>query len=235
MTRETAQRWSECSRGNGMTTYQPGNRVSATARTDPGVEGNSRLTSVTGLLLIGLLAVEGLTILSIRGLITWHIFIGIVLIGPVLLKTATTVYRFTRYYTGRPAYVQKGPPHIILRVVGPLVVLTSLIVLGTGLGLLGVHRGQGGLLLLAHKASFILWAGFMTIHVLGHVREAAVASWQEVHPQPGDPAARRRLVRAAAVAASLAIGIGAAAAITPSATAWTSHHIRHDGSAAIEL
>ena len=50
------------------------------------------------MLLIGLLAIEGLTILSIRGLITWHIFVGIVLIGPILLKTASTTYRFAGYY-----------------------------------------------------------------------------------------------------------------------------------------
>ena len=201
---------------------------------DPGVEGNSRLTSITGVLLIGLLAIEGLTILSIRGLITWHIFVGIALLGPVLLKTASTVYRFTGYYTGRPAYVRKGPPHVILRVLGPLVILTSLTVLGTGLGLLAVRPGHDGLLLLAHKASFILWIGVTTIHVLGHLREAAVASWQEVRPAPGDPAARRRFVRGAAVAVSLAVGLGAAAAITPHATGWThrtGNQFHNDGSA----
>jgi hypothetical protein len=214
-----------------VTTYRP--EVSSAANVDAGVEGNSRLTAVTGVLLIGLLAVEGLTILSIRGLITWHIFIGIVLLGPVLLKAASTTYRFARYYTGQSAYVRKGPPHIILRVIGPLVILTSLLVIGTGLGLLAVHPGHGGLLLLAHKASFILWIGFTTIHVLGHLREAAVASWHEVRPEPGDPAARRRVARGAAVVVSLAIGLGAAAAITPSATAWTSHQFRHDGSAAV--
>jgi hypothetical protein len=217
-----------------MTTYQPGRaRVGEALDADPGVEGNSRLTSVTGVLLLGLLAIEGLTILSIRGLITWHIFIGIALVGPVLLKTASTVYRFVRYYTGRPAYVSKGPPHVILRVLGPLVIVTSLAVLGTGLGLLAVRPGHGGLLLLAHKATFILWIGFTAIHVLGHLREAAVASWQEVRPAPGDPAARRRFVRGTAVALSLAIGLGAAAAITPTATAWTSRsnqHFHNDGS-----
>jgi hypothetical protein len=185
-------------------------------------------------LLIGLLAVEGLTILSIRGLITWHIFVGIALVGPVLLKTGSTVYRFTGYYTGRPAYVRKGPPHVILRVLGPLVIVTSLAVLGTGIGLLGVHPGDDGLLLLAHKASFIVWIGLTAIHVLGHLREAAVASWQEVRPATGDPAARQRFIRGTAVLLSLAIGLAAAAAVTPHATAWTNRSgsvFRQDGSA----
>jgi hypothetical protein len=221
-----------------VTTYQPGHTRIQTPHSDPGVAGNSRLTAVTGILLIGLLAIEGLTIVSIRGLITWHIFVGIVLIGPILLKSASTMYRFAGYYRGRPAYVRKGPPHPILRVLGPLVIILSLVVLGTGLGLLAEKPGHEGLLLFAHKASFILWLGVTAIHVLGHLREAAVESWQEVRPAPGDPASRRRFARIAAVVLSLAIGIGAAAAITPHATAWTGstfQQFRHDGSAAVRL
>jgi hypothetical protein len=222
-----------------VTIYQSGRaRVSPQAPADPGVEGNTRLTSVTGVLLIGLLAVEGLTILSINGLITLHIFIGIVLLGPILLKTASTVYRFAGYYTGRAAYVQKGPPHIILRMLGPVVIVLSLAVLGTGLGLLAVKPGHEGILLFAHKATFILWIGATTIHVLGHVREAAVSSWQEIRPVPGDRASRRRFLRLAAVAMSLAVGVGAAAAITPHASSWTHRSgdgFRNEGAAPAHL
>ena len=45
-----------------------------------------------------------------RGLLGPHMFIGLVLIGPVALKLASTGYRFVRYYTGAPVYVAKGPP-----------------------------------------------------------------------------------------------------------------------------
>ena len=226
-----------------MTTYQSGYQsgraqLSSPTPADAGVEGNSRLTSVTGVLLIGLLALEGLTILSIHGLITWHIFVGIVLLGPVLLKTASTVYRYAGYYTGRAAYVRKGPPHIILRLLGPVVIVLSLAVLGTGIGLLGSKPGDGGLLLFAHKATFILWIGATAIHVLGHVREAAVASWHEVRPVPGDRASRHRFLRLAAVAISLAVGVGAAAAITPHAKSWTNRSgdgFRNEGAAFTHL
>lgn len=213
---------------NGMTTYRPVS--SGAAVHDPGVEGNNRLTSVTGLLLIVMLAIEGLTILSIRGLISWHIFVGIALVGPVLLKSASTIYRFWRYYSGSEAYVRKGPPHMILRLIGPLVILTSLLVIGTGIGLLAYHPGEGGLLLLAHKASFIVWVALMTVHVLGHLQEALTASWQEVRPAPGDRAARHRFTRGGAVVVALVLGVGAASIVTPHATAWTSHQFRsqHD-------
>jgi hypothetical protein len=59
-------------------------------------------------------------------------FLGVLLIGPVLLKIASTGYRFVRYYTGSEGYVRKGPPAPIPRVLGPVVILTSLAVLGTG-------------------------------------------------------------------------------------------------------
>lgn len=206
-------------------------QLSAQDRTeaaDPGVEGNSRLTAATGLLLIVLLAIEGATILSVRGLITWHIFIGIALIGPLLLKSGSTLYRFYRYYTGDEAYVRKGPPHILLRMLGPVVILSSLVVVGTGLGLLAVHPGRGGLLLLAHKASFIVWVAATTIHVLGHLVDALRDSWREIRPPDGDRAGRRRTVRVGALVISLALGLGVAAIVTPTATAWTNQQARSD-------
>jgi hypothetical protein len=95
-------------------------------------------------------------------------------------------------------------------------------VVGTGLGLLAERPGDDGLLLLAHKASFIVWVGLTTIHVLGHLVDALRDSWQEVRPRAGDRAARRRSIRVGALALSLALGVGAAAIVTPMATSWTS-------------
>lgn len=180
-----------------------------------GVEGNSRLTSVIGFVLLLMLAVEGFTILDVRGMITLHVFLGVMLIGPVLLKVASTVYRFARYYTGDEDYVSKGPPHVVLRVIGPFVTLSSLAVLGTGAGLLAVRPGEG-LLLTAHKASFVIWVALMTVHVLGHLREASVSSWRDV-----SHASCRQRLRLAAVALAVVAGVGAAAALTPIAAPWT--------------
>jgi hypothetical protein len=184
------------------------------SQTDAGVEGNSRLTSATGVLLLVMLAVEGYTVLNVRGLITLHIFLGIMLVGPVLLKTGSTMYRFSRYYRGDAAYLRKGPPNVVLRVIGPLVILSSLAVLGTGIGLIAARRS--GLLLTAHKASFIIWVALMTIHVLGHLREAAVVSWRELSQR-----SRGQRIRLAIVALSLVLGVAGAAALLPSASQWT--------------
>jgi hypothetical protein len=135
-------------------------------RPDP-TAGNERLTATTAVALLLLLAAEGVTILSIRPLLPAHIAIGLLLIPPVALKLLSTGYRFVRYYTRDPAYVAKGPPHVLMRVLAPLLVVTTLTVLGTGVGLLALGpRHHRDLLLGLHKTNFVLWFFLMAIHVL---------------------------------------------------------------------
>ncbi len=195
---------------------------------DAGVEGNARLTASNGLLLIALLAVEGVTILNVRQMITLHMYLGILLLGPVLLKTASTVYRFTRYYRGAEPYRRKGPPHPALRLIGPAVILTTLALLGTGIGLIATGPNHREPLLSLHQVSFIAWIALMAVHVLGHLREATLASWRDLRPVPGDTASTRRAVRAGALIIALLIGVGAATALMPSASAWTSGQLRFE-------
>lgn len=192
-------------------------------RAEVGVEGNSRLTAVAGMLLTLLLLVEGVTILDVRGTITLHTAIGLVLIGPLALKCASTGYRFVRYYTGASAYVRRGAPHPVLRMIGPLVILSSLAVLGTGIALLVAH-GRSDTWLTLHQGSFIVWIVVTGLHFLGHLREAAVGTAREMTAARTDPARRGKSTRLLIVAASLLVGVGLAAAFTPSASSWQLHH-----------
>jgi hypothetical protein len=134
---------------------------------DAGVEGNAKLTAMTGAVLLLGFAIEGFTILRVHQLLAIHFFVGFLLLGPVVLKIGSTLYRFVRYYTGSAPYIRKGPPTPVLRLLGPLVILTSLAVLGTGVLLAFVGPGNGPWQFL-HKATFILWFGVMTIHVLNY-------------------------------------------------------------------
>ncbi len=186
-----------------------------------GVEGNERLTSTNGMLLLGLLAVEGLTLLSVRGMITLHVYLGVLLIGPVLLKTGSTAYRFTRYYTGSRAYLDKGPPHWLLRILGPVLIASNLSLLGTGVGLLAVKPANPGLLLTAHKASFAIWFAVMTLHVLGHLKVAILTAWRELRGAAGGPTPRGRGLRLTLVALALVLGVVTATVLLPAATPWT--------------
>ncbi len=192
-----------------------------------GVDGNTRLTAATGMVLFVLLAVEGVTLLSVRQLITVHVFVGVLLLGPVLLKSGSTLYRFLRYYGGTPAYTAKGPPHPLLRVLGPFVILSSLALLGTGLWLIFLGTNGSGWLLTAHQTCFWIWVALMTVHVIGHVWAAAVTSWTELRMSLRGRAARARRIRYAAIVLALVIGVGAATVMLPTAAPWTNRPAGH--------
>jgi len=146
-----------------------------------GVAGNARLTGTAAAVLLVLLAAEGATIPFIGQLVGPHVFIGMLLVPPVLLKLASTGYRFARYYAGSPPYRYKGPPSLPMRVLAPGVVLSTLALFVTGIALaVGGPEGSGEMKFL-HKASFIAWFGLMAIHVLGHLLELprlALPDWR---------------------------------------------------------
>jgi hypothetical protein len=186
-----------------------------------GVEGNARLTGTFGAAIFVLLFVEGVTILRINQLISAHVFVGVLLIPLVVVKLASTGYRFARYYTGRAGYVEKGPPPIVLRLLGPVVSALTVAVLVTGVG--AVLRRGTHWIVLAHKASFILWFGAMTIHVLGHALETPAlalgdlrARFRRARPVPGTG------LRTALVGLALAAGVPLAIA----SLGWA-HHWQH--------
>ena len=107
-------------------------------------------------MLLALLAAEGVTILRVRALLTPHVFIGMVLIPPVLLKVASTGWRFARYYRGTPAYRRKGPPLLLLRLLGPVVVILTVVLLASGVGLLLVGPSWLPLLLKPEVVSAVV-------------------------------------------------------------------------------
>ena len=154
-----------------------------------------------------ILAAEGVTILQIRQLISVHVFFGMLLVPIVLLKTASTGYRFAHYYAGDPPYLHKGPPHPILRLTGPLVVASTLALLGTGIALLALGRSGGQDVRTLHKASFFVWVALMAVHVIGHLRETpelALSDMRERKAVQRLPGAR---LRTALLAVAIVIGL----------------------------
>jgi hypothetical protein len=192
-------------------------------RADPtgGVAGNERLTAMTGAVLLVLFAAEGVTVLRVHQLLTVHFFVGMLLIGPVALKVASTCYRFVRYYTGAAPYRRKGPPAPLMRLLGPLVMCTSLAVLGTGVALAVVGPGDQRWMFL-HKASFVLWFGVMTIHVLVYaprLPRLLLGGGRTAFERTGAVLAGRT-ARLLLLAASLACGLLLAAATVHLTARW---------------
>ncbi|HEY6310486.1 MAG TPA: hypothetical protein VIY52_06710 [Streptosporangiaceae bacterium] len=190
-----------------MTTRETQIRGEPTRHADPA--GNERLTAMTGAVLLVLFAAECLTLLNIGNLLTLHVFLGMLLLGPVGLKIGSTLWRFTRYYTGSAAYVRRGPPAPLQRVTGPLVILTTVAVLATGimLGVEGPGNGSWGQL---HHLSFFVWAAVIVIHLASYVPKLPTMLSGRVDPARHLLAARP--TRWLLLCGSLAAGLGLALA-----------------------
>ena len=180
-----------------------------------GPAGNARLTSWLGVVLLVAFAVEGFTLLSLHSMLAVHIFVGTLLVPLALAKTATTTWRMVRYYLRNKPYRVAGPPPMLLRVLGPAVVVTTLAVLGTGLALIAVGRGHQ--MLFSHKATFVLWLAVMSVHVLGRILAAIVILTERRFPQ-GVPGG---WWRAAAMSCAVTAGVVAGLLVLPYSNQWT--------------
>jgi hypothetical protein len=183
-----------------------------------GPEGNGILTDATAVVLTVLLIAEGVTIVRMRGLVSAHMFIGMVLIPPVVLKLASTGYRFVRYYTGSLAYRAEGPPPLPLRLLAPMLVATTLAVFATGVLLLSAGHKSDTLLTL-HKVSFIVWGVVFAVHFLAYVPQVVRslrADWGEARREAVPGAGLRGLL----LAATLGGGAALALSLLPAIDAW---------------
>ncbi len=198
--------------------------------TGGGTDGNERLTAATGVVLLVLLAVLGVTILRIGQLLWLHLFVGMLLIGPVLLKLTSTGYRFARYYTANPAYRRKGPPAAPMRLLAPLVVISTVVVFGSGVALLLAGPGSRSTLFPIHKLSFFAWLALTGLHVLGHLADlpaplradygANAGSWIRVPGRDG---------RVLSLAGMLVAGLVLAVLVIPEFGPWVNgfHGFHH--------
>jgi hypothetical protein len=193
------------------------NAATAEQQDGRGPTGNSRLTATTGVILLVLVAIEGLTLVSLRPLLSAHVFVGMLLIPPIALKLGSAGYRFARYYTRDNAYVVAGPPQLLLRALGPFVILATIALFGSGVAMLAVGPDQGWIVNL-HKASFIAWLIVTGVHVLGHILHLPGLAAADFRA----PRERRSgsLLRQGAVAAALVSGLVLAIATLQYAAPW---------------
>jgi hypothetical protein len=130
------------------------------------VIGNERLTALVSLVLLVLIIVELVTSAFLRMWLPAHTAVGVLLGFPLLLKVGSTGWRFMRYYTGVPAYVRRGPPPLVLRVLGPVLLLATLVMVGSGIGLVVIGPLQP--LLLTHGFSALVWLPLIAVHSVAH-------------------------------------------------------------------
>lgn len=195
-----------------------------------GPAGNALLTAWTGLLLLVLFLVELATLLNLGALLNWHVVVGILLVPPALLKTAATGWRIVGYYTRRAPYRRAGPPPMPLRVLGPLVVLFTLAVLGSGLVLIWLGPGASHTRHLTvlgfqvdavtiHQITFIAWGAVTGLHTLGRLIPATRIVTAPLRAETRVPG---QLFRVTVVVATLVVAGIAAALLLGMAGPWLS-------------
>lgn len=185
-------------------------------RPDPGVEANARLTGYAGVVLLVLLAVESATAMSLRHVLDLHVLLGFVLVPPVLLKLGSVGYRFARYYGGDVRYRAAGPPQLGMRVLGPILVVLTIVLFGSGIELWLFGYRFGFLWIAVHHASAYLWFIAIAVHAVNYLTRApklAAADWAD-H-------LRGAFTRQSVVVGSLVLGLALALAMIPFASPFT--------------
>jgi hypothetical protein len=189
-------------------------------RLNPG--GNERLTAAVGLLVIVPVLVEIASILlGVHTFMSLHVFVGLALIPAVLLKLASTGWRFVRYYTRSRDYVELGPPQIAMRLLAPLFVAATVVLFGSGVAM-GLLHGHG--LQIArrlHGPASVTWLVLLGLHVLVYVRRALRSTAEDAVPARRQPM-RGTTARATALAAVVIAGLALGAATVPAQHRWVS-------------
>ncbi len=187
-----------------------------------GVVGNERLTALTGAVVLVLSVAEIATVPTLGSLIVAHFFVGVLLAGPVVAKTASTGWRFIRYYSRDPAYRRKGPPRPLLRVIAPLLAASTLTLIASGIALATTGPAPE-ILVRVHVVSFLAWLATLAVHVFAYVRRVPrliADDWRPTPRKRGKPEPSGRRMRLAVNIAVLVLAAIAAVLLLPTAAPW---------------
>ncbi len=188
--------------------------------------GNERLTAAVGLLLLAPILVEVATILlGVHTFMSVHVFVGLALIPPVLLKLGSTTWRFARYYTRSRPYVALGPPQLAMRLLAPLFVAATIVLFGSGVAMGLVHGQALDWARRLHGPASVVWLALLGLHVLVYFTRAVRRTAEDAAPEQRSRA-RSAGVRGLALAAAIVSGVVIAAAAVPAQHHWID--IRHD-------
>jgi hypothetical protein len=197
-------------------------------------DGNERLTSTIGLLLlVPILVLIASIVLGVHNFMSLHVFVGLTLIPAVLLKLASVGWRFGRYYTRSGAYVAQGPPQVAMRLLAPLFVAATVVLFGSGIAMGVLHGHALQFARRLHGPASVIWLVLLGLHVVVYIRRAWTSTARDALPAQREPV-RGTTVRAYAVAAVVVCGLALAAATVPAQHRWVDlprdHHDRKGAS-----
>lgn len=186
----------------------------------PAVIGNGRMTALASAALLVLFVIVLVTLPALRALLTVHVLVGVLLLGPLAVKIGSTGYRFVRYYAGSPAFVRQGPPRPALRILAPLLLISTLALLGSGIGLLVVGPAEVHPLAEVHTISMLIWLPLIAIHVFAYIRLVPHRIADDWSKRPAERVPGHRL-RVGAILGAVVAGAVAAVLVLPSIGPWT--------------
>jgi hypothetical protein len=206
-------------------------RADHESRFNPG--GNERLTAAVGLLVLAPILVEVATVLlGVHTFMSWHVFLGLALIPAVLLKLASTGWRFLRYYTRSPAYVALGPPQLAMRLLAPLFVAATVVLFGSGVAMRLLHGHDLQIGRNLHGPASVIWLALLGLHTLVYLGRALNRAADDALPAKRRPLSGAR-ARAFALTAAVILGLALGAATVPAQHRWVDlRHDHHDHRAA---
>lgn len=190
---------------------------------DPGVRANLRLTALVGLAMIVPLLVVTLSGLSFDQFWRVHYFAGFLLVPLLVLKLGSTGYRMLAYYLGNRRYRRAGPPAPLLRVLAPVLVISTVVLFLSGIVMWLEHsRLQPWSTL--HTDSAVVFSITTSIHLLAYLRRASSESASELRRRTRSGVRLR-----GALGATLVVGVVlAVATIAPSQLPARTHHVRDE-------
>ena len=188
-------------------------------------DGNERLTTAVGALLLVPFAIEIATILlGVHTFMSTHVFVGFLLIPPVLLKLGSTGWRFVRYYTRNGVYVMHGPPQILMRAIAPVFVAATVVLFGSGVAMGFLHGHALSIARSLHGPASVVWLVLLGMHVLIYLNRVLALGAR----RPSISGAKRR---AAAILVAVIAGLAIGGATVPAQHRWIElrHDHHHDG------
>lgn len=217
------------------------------ARADAGVVGNSRLTSLLGVVLLALLAIQVVSALFFA-LLTYnvaffngptydivrpvHFFVGFAIMPLLGLKLVSTGWRFSRYYLHSRAYRRAGPPQWMARLSAPLLIISGISLFASGVEMWSFQNQLNWPWTAIHNVAAFTFVAVLLLHVVIHIRQANREAAEDLSARPvirdagaaGVTAAVReplggRVTRRAVLVAAVVLGavLGAGASGWPSA------------------
>ena len=175
--------------------------------------GNEALTSWTGVALVPLLGLAGLSGVVFGQFWRAHLIVGLLLVPVLGFKLTTTTYRALRYYLGSRAYRAAGPPEWPARILGPFLVIATAVAMVSGVVMWRLNNEDRPWSTI-HTDSVVVMGALVALHLLWYLPQAVHAAWQELgRIRRGEMGAG---VRAGMVVAVLCVGIAVGFALQTS-------------------